>query len=189
MKKMIVLLISAIASVLSSTAGSRVNTPLSEIRESAAYHAIIVDGNAEIILIPSERPGVIVEGSKSQVYDMVTVLKDDTLFIRQVNDRDRRGERTKVYVNVDNLTLLQVTGKTNVTASGYINTDILTIRADKGAEVNLDVRALEVKPKATGMSFIRLSGTTGSLTCYQGSCTRMDVEHLDITETAIDTII
>ncbi len=131
----------------------------SEVRTSKPYHSIVMKGDAELILVPSEKFDITLEGTEDQIMNMVTLLKDDTLFIVQMNNRDRKNQRTRIMVSVDELVALHVKGKTEVSASGYINTNILTIRAEEGAVVNLDIRALKVKAKTLGCSFIHITGS------------------------------
>ncbi len=160
MKK--ILLFSTVMLVLLSftntlQAGAKI---VSEVRTSDPYHAIIVEGDAEIVLIPSGKFGITVEGTHDQLINMTTLLKNDTLFIVQTNNKDYNKQRTRLLINVDELTGLHIKGNTLVTASGLINTDILTIHAEDGAVVNLDVRALKVNSKTLGCSSINISGST-----------------------------
>ncbi|MBP6334939.1 MAG: DUF2807 domain-containing protein [Bacteroidia bacterium] len=122
----------------------------SEIRTSQPYKSIVMAGDAELILNPSDKLEISVEGTQDQIMNMHTVIKNDTLYITQINNKDKRQQRTRVVVSVDGLNTLYVKGKTDVSANGVINTDILTIRAEEGAVVNLDMRASKSKGKVQG---------------------------------------
>ena len=113
-----------------------------------------MQGDAEIILVPSDKFDITLEGTSDQLMNMVTLLKDDTLFIVQTNNKDKKSQRTRIVLNLDQLVSLHVKGKTEVTAKGYINTNRLTIRAEDGAVVNLDVRATKEKTKTLGYGIL-----------------------------------
>ncbi|HNP48032.1 MAG TPA: DUF2807 domain-containing protein [Bacteroidia bacterium] len=153
---------------------------ITETRTSEAYHSIVVEGNAKITLVQDETPGLTVTGTEDQIMNMTTYLKNDTLYILQTNNHDVKGERTEITINVDNLTLLDVRGNTSVEAHGFINTDILSIKVDKGAVVNLDVRALKVKSAVLGSGSVELRGTTGSSFSNCEGCGSLDLHNLSI---------
>lgn len=148
---------------------------ISELRTSKPYHAIVMKGDAELILVPSDKFEITLEGTEAQIMNMVTLLKDDTLFITQTNNKDKKNQRTRVIVGIDELVALHVKGKTDVSANGYINTNILTIRAEEGAVVNLDVRALKVKAKSLGSSSINISGSPEIIWIGESICSKTEV--------------
>jgi len=135
--------------------------PLTEARTSNPYHYIHITGDMNVKIVQEAEPGLVVEGSKFQLLNTVTILKDDTLFIYQANVRLRES-KTSLTINVGNISLLEVSGNSRVDCTGLINTDFLTIRAYNGAQIKLDVRALKVDSKATGSSTIHVSGITAS---------------------------
>lgn len=151
---------------------------ISETRSSNPYHAIVMQGNAELILMPSKNFEITLEGTKDQITNMVTLLKNDTLFVTQTNDKDKKNKRTKIIIHVDELLAIHVKGNTEVTANGYINTDKLTIRAEEGAVVNLDVRALNVKNKALGRSNFHLKNNCLKNLIVEGIDSRMTAKNL-----------
>lgn len=178
MKKLFILLTALTLQVGAAFAGNK--QPVTETLQSDPYHAIVIKDDMEVVLVPSETFEVAVQGTSYQVKNVTVYRHNDTLYITQVNKNGRQKSPTRVEVRVKDLALLDVIGNTSVYASGHINTDILSIRANEGATVNLDVRALQVKTRVFGCSKIRLTGTTGDLTCFTGDCKRMDVSGLDV---------
>lgn len=130
-----------------ASAGSAV---LSEVRTSQPYHSITMQGDAELVLVPSSEFEITLEGTNDQLMNMVTLLKDGTLHIIQTNNKDRKNQRTRIFVGVKELTSLYVKGHTEVSANGLIDTERLKIRTEDGAAVNLDVRAHQPKSKTLG---------------------------------------
>lgn len=153
---------------------------VTESRTSAPFHAIVVRGEAEIILVPEGSPGLLVEGTRTQLMDLTSFLKNDTLYILQTNPSPKKQARPRVTINIDNLTLLDVKGETTVVAYGNINSDILTIKVDEGADVNLDVRALKVKSSVLGCGTIHLSGTADIFLSDCVGCGMIDMHDLTV---------
>ena len=178
MKTMFTLLAALVLQVSAAFAGTR--QPVTETLQSDPYHAIVIKGDLEVVLVPSETFEVAVQGTAYQVRNVSVYRNNDTLYITEVNKNGRRKSPARVEIRVKDLALLDVTGNTSVYASGHINTDILSIRANEGATVNLDVRALQVKTRVFGCSKIRLTGTTGDLTCSASECKLLDISGLDV---------
>jgi hypothetical protein len=178
MKTMFALLAAVVLQASAAFAGTR--QPVTETLQSDPYHAIVIKGDLEVVLVPSDKFEVAVQGTAYQVKNVTVFRNNDTLYVTEVNKNGRHRSPARVEIRVKDLALLDVTGSTSVHASGYINTDILSIRANEGATVNLDVRALQVKTRVFGCGKIRLTGTSGDLTCQAGECRRMDLSGLDV---------
>ena len=158
---------------------------ITEVRTSQPYHAIVMEGDAKITLVQDEVPGLSLTGTEDQLLNMTTYLRNDTLYILQTNNYDVDGKRTEILINVDDLTSLDVQGNSLVEAYGYINTDILSIKVDKGAVVNLDVRALKIKSEVLGCGTVHLSGTAGSFLSDCEGCGLLDMHDLSVLDTKI----
>ena len=154
-------------------------TPMTEVRTSKSYHYLHIEGTLDVQIEQSEEPGVIVEGTRFQVNNTITMLRNDTLFVYQTNIA-RSNVRTNVLIRVDNLSLLEAKGDVTVDCSGLINTDLLMVKASDGARVRLDVRALKVESKATGCSHIHLTGICGSVVENVDGCGIIDSQFLDV---------
>lgn len=153
------------------------NALVFESRTSKPYHYINIKGEMNVKIVQDETPGVTVAGSKFQIDNTVSMLRNDTLFVYEANTR-KKDSKVFVTINVKNISLLEVNGKTNVECDGLINTDFLTIRTYNGARIKLDVRALHVESKATGGSSIDLSGYVGSINECKDRCSVIDSNRL-----------
>jgi len=149
MKTKIILL--AFASLLSSIHIWAQSSPLisSETRTSKPYHFILIKGEMNVKIVQDREPGVKVEGTSYQLDNTITMLQNDTLFVFQTNTR-KRDNKTRLVINVSDITLLAVSGKTKVDCSGLIHADYLTIRAKDGARIKLNVRAQKPEKEVTG---------------------------------------
>jgi len=175
-KTIVLALMLTTINLVANAAGS---TYMMETRTSKPYHYLHIVGNLDVKIEQSAEPGVVVDGSKFQVYNTISILRDDTLFVYQTNVR-KVDAKTNVLIRVDNLSLLEVKGDTKVDCSGLINSDMLMVRASDGAQIKIDVRALKVDSKATGCSHIDISGTSASAVEDVDGCGTIDSHLLDV---------
>lgn len=182
MKNKIILLIVMLAvSAMSVAAQSESNISLTETRVSMPFQYISIKGDMNVKLVQDETPAVTVEGTGYQLGNTITMLRNDTLFVYQTNIR-KGDSKTHVIINVNNISLLEVSGKTRVDCSGLLNSDYLTIRANQGAQIKLDVRALKVQSEVTDCSFIALAGNAASNVESIDGCGSIDSHLLDVME-------
>lgn len=181
MKNKISILIAVLAASAMISSAQSSNTVFSEERTSKPYHFINIKGVMNIKLVQDETPGVVVEGNKYQLGNTITMLRNDTLFVYQTNIRSG-DSKTFLSIRVNEISLLEVSGKTKVDCSGLVNADYLTVRAKDGAQIKLDVRALKVESKVTGCSFITITGSTVSNVENTDGCGIIDSHLLDVVE-------
>jgi hypothetical protein len=149
-------------SVLIATAQKNSTDYGTDERSSKSFHFINIRGDMNVTILQDTKPGTYVEGTKEQQLNTITVLRNDTLYVYQVRE-DEGSSKSKVVIRVNELVSLEVSGKSNVTGAGFLNTDYMTIRASEGAQVKLDVRALQVEAKVRGLSSIVLDGSVGTV--------------------------
>lgn len=179
MKAKIITALLFLAAAMNGFALNPENGMTTEMRTSKPYHFIHVKGEMNVKVLQQETPGVSVEGSGYQMMNTITILRNDTLFVYQTNIR--KGEaKPFVTIGINDLSLLEVSGKTKVDCNGLINTDYLTIRAYDGAQIKVDVRALKVDSKVTGCSQIDLSGIAASNAQSIDGCGTINSGQLDV---------
>jgi hypothetical protein len=157
------------------------NAVVTESRTSRPYHFIIITGEMNVKLIQDENPGVAVEGNKYQLDNTITIVKNDTLIVYQTNIR-KKDSKTFVAINADNLVLLSVNGKSKVDCAGLVHSDYLTIRANNGAIIKIDVRALSVKSEVSNCGFISLAGSAIENNENITGCGIIDSHLLDVVD-------
>ena len=181
MKKKLILLALLLSSSFTALPQLSGDSSDREVRVSQPYHFIHISGNFYVDLVQSAKPGVTVTATPFNIVNTVTMLRNDTLFVYQVNT-DASSRYTRVQIAIDNLVALEVAGRTRVNGKGLVNADYLTLKATDGAVIRLDVRALKIQSKATGCSFIGLSGTVASSVEMQEDCSHIDSKQLDVME-------
>jgi hypothetical protein len=165
--------------VMQMAVNASAKTPVTDVRISKPYHYLHITGTLDVKLEQSAEFGITVKASQYQVYNTITWCRNDTLFVYQTN-LNKSEARTKVFIRVDNLALLEAKGDVTVDCSGLINADMLTLKASDGARIKLDVRALKVESKATGCSHIDISGTSASAVEDVDGCGTIDSHLLDV---------
>ncbi len=181
-KKILLLVVMLITSATAIIAQKNDNNVIvTEARTSKPYHFINIKGEMNVKIVQDEMPGISVEGTNYQLDNTITWLRNDTLFVYQTNVR-KSDSKTRLMINVDNVVLLEVSGKTRVDCSGHVDSDILTIRAKEGAQIKLDVRALKVDSKVTGCSSVILSGNTADNVESKDKCSNIDSHLLDVAD-------
>jgi hypothetical protein len=182
MKNKIIFLIAMLAATAMNTAAqSSQDVILSERRTSMPYHFISIKGEMNVKLVQDETAELRVDGTSYQLDNTITMLRNDTLFVYQTNIQKGEG-KTRLSINVNDISLLEVSGKTKVDCSGLVNTDYLTIRAKDGAQIKLDVRALKVQSEVTGCGIISLTGNAASNVESIEGCGSIDSHLLDVME-------
>ena len=136
MKLIALLIATATTGAFAASKGVQADT---EERTSKPYHHISIKGDLNVQLIQNETPGVIVEGSRQQVMNTVTMLNNDTLYIYSTENRKSRNKAV-VKVNVDEIVTLNVNGNTKVESVGVLDSNLFTIKSDGGAEIKIDVK-------------------------------------------------
>jgi hypothetical protein len=179
MKKKLILLVALLTASIEVLPQIPGTSSVSEGRTSAPYHFIHISGNLFVDLVQAPDPGVTVTATPFNVANTITLLKNDTLFVYQLNT-DSRSRYTRVQIAIDNLVALEVSGHTRVNGKGLVNADYLTLKATDGAVIRLDVRALKIQSRATGCSYIGLSGTVACSVEMQEDCSHIDSRQLDV---------
>jgi len=136
MKLIILMIATATTGAFAASKGVPTDT---EERTSNPYHHISIKGDMNVQLIQNETPGVVVEGSRQQVMNTITMLNNDTLYIYSTENRKSRNKAV-VKVNVDEIVTLNVNGKTKVESIGVLDSNLFTIKSDGGAEIKIDVK-------------------------------------------------
>lgn len=182
--KIILLMVMLSTSALQMAANCCNSSLVSESRTSKPYHFINITGEMNVKIIQEKIPGVLVEGSNFQLDNTVTVLRNDTLFVFEANKRKNDG-KVSLSINVENMTMLEVSGKSIVYCEGMINSDLISIKALNGARIKLDLHALNVKSNVSGCGFIDLSGMVGSISKQTDGCGSIDSNSLFIVDDII----
>ena len=142
------------------------------------------------MFVPSETFEVAVQGTAYQVRNISVYRNNDTLYITEVNKNGRRKSPARVEIRVKDLALLDVTGNTSVYASGYINTDILSIHCERRRHRQPGCsRAAGSKPVYSDAARSASPEPRATLPVPPVKCKLLDVSGLDVVCVSPRTLI
>jgi hypothetical protein len=119
-----------------SLSQSTYNSYTSEHRTSNPFHTIVIKGEMNVKIIPSDTHEIYVSGTVFQVQNVITRVHNDTLLIHQSNLRDLDGA-VRLTIHMNRLEGLDVSGLTKVNCTELTDTDKLRIRLLDGAKIKL----------------------------------------------------
>ncbi len=163
MKQQIIVFISILSLLLPLSLRSQVN-------ELSAFNSIKAKGNVEVIVRYSDQFSYSVDNP--DMNKITLKVKDNCLIVK------RKGgikESRKIFiVNGNSISRVSTSSGARVTLDSLTTTDTILLAALTGSEIRAKVHNSHVTGKASGGSFILLSGATKRLlvTCRQGSTIR-----------------
>ena len=119
------------------------------IQVSTGIDLYIRQGNANSITVEADE----------NLHDIIiTEVQNDVLKIYS-NKNIWKSKARKVFVTVENLTLLKATSGSNVYSESIIKTNEISVTATSGADIDIEVTAQNLETSATSGADIIISGT------------------------------
>lgn len=126
-------------------------------KDVGSFSSLKVYDNMVVVLEPSSKNQVNIGGSKAQ--EVVVVNKNGTLKIRMKPTEIMQGDEVRVKVYFTNLSEVQASQGAQLSSSGTIKANLLSITSNEGSNINLDVAAKSLEVKANTGGRIHLTGT------------------------------
>jgi hypothetical protein len=131
-----------------------------EKRDVAAFSEISLSISAELYLKQGNEHSLVLEGDEDDLEDIETEVRDNELKIhlnRPFNFRSM--DRIKIYVTMEKVDELSVSGSGKIEAETPIQTSELTLNLSGSGDINIDeLEAREVEARISGSGDIRLAG-------------------------------
>ena len=125
-------------------------------RSLGNFYGLIVNANANVILIQGEKSSVRIEGKRKDVDKIEARINNGSLVINGTNNIP-----VTVYVTVDEINRVEVNSTAKVYSSEVINSDVLLLKVNGNGSIKLDVRALSLGMFVKGKGKILISGSAG----------------------------
>jgi hypothetical protein len=125
-------------------------------RPTAKFYGLIVNTNANVILIQGDKASVKIEGKKKDVDNIQVSVHNGSLIIDGTNNIP-----VTIYVTVEELNRVEVNGLARVYSSQVINSDVLFLKVNGNGSIKLDVRSMSLGMIVIGKGKIVVSGSTG----------------------------
>lgn len=168
MKRLILLLIIAVAFAGAAFSQKTINEPNAEKRNVSGYHAVEVGGGVDLYLSEGDE-AVVVSASETRYRDKIrTEVKDGVLKIWYDWKSGFRFEggnkKMRAYVSYKALDRVEGSGGSDVYVEGVLKADKLSLDVSGGSDFKGKVNAGDLKVEASGGSDVNISGQAKNLT-------------------------
>jgi hypothetical protein len=171
MKKLLLLLFSALALAVSLSAQLTVNDPNAEVREAKNFHGIAISNSFDVFISQGNEEAVAVSASEEKYRkDIKVEVKDGILHIGLINEgkfwRGWDGDKMKLkaYISFKNIDRLSASGACDVRVEGTISADDLRINFSGASDLKDGrIKAKKLDVDVTGASDVNISGTADEL--------------------------
>ena len=151
MKNRLLILVALLAMVLPLVAGNKKNYP-QETRDLPTFNSMRVSCAVEVDLHIGKTQSVVVE---SDVLPYVkTDVRGNTLIVRV--DTKKRYDKAKLHITIPELQALELSGASELKCKDMNVTDVCTIEVSGASDVDMRLKAKEVKVTASGASEVDL---------------------------------
>ncbi len=142
------------------------------------FSALFLRGGFKVFLIQGKQPGLTVEMDSDSGFDKIEVEnRGDELSI--VMKRDYVAlKRCRVYLTFTHLNEILVEGGLKLDSKGYLDLNDLRIQLAGGANVDLQLKADEVKVIGEGGVLVNLDGVTNNLSLKLSGAGKVDAGEL-----------
>jgi hypothetical protein len=137
-----------------------------QTRQVDSFSAIHVSTGIDLYLEYGSQEKVVVEGANDEINEIITEVKDGTLYIHRKNKfgfNFNFHNNCEVYVTAKTLRELDASSGSEVKTSNQFNGDEIKVRASSGSEVKMDLAYDKVKTDSSSGSEIKLKGKTKEL--------------------------
>ena len=149
------------------------NIVITERTPQADFSGIKVSTGIDLFISQGNTNAITVEADENLHNLIITEVKEGVLKI-YTKKNIWKSKAKKVYVAIENLTLLKASSGSNVKSESVINTNEIAIDASSGASIKIEVIAKNVETKTSSGSGIRIKGTTINHTASASSGSSID---------------
>jgi hypothetical protein len=133
-------------------------------RSVGDFKALWVSSGFDIYLNQDENTKVYIECDDSIVNNITTTVQNGVLMIKAIKTiRWSVGKTPKIYLSVNSLKQIDVTGGSDIYSMVTLQFDSLKITAHGGSDVYLNVKCQSLRLNANGGSDINITGNTNKL--------------------------
>jgi hypothetical protein len=125
----------------------------------ADYTGIKVSTGIDLFIRQGSTNAITVEADENLHDLIITKVKEGILKI-YTDKNIWKSKARKVYVTIENITLLKASSGSNVKSESVINTNEIYIDASSGASIDIEVVAKSAVTEASSGSDVKIKGTT-----------------------------
>jgi hypothetical protein len=153
-------------------------------RPSGDFTGIKAGDSFKIILTQSESNSVKVDAPENVQSQIKTEIKDGILLISSEGNIKTDKDIT-ISVNIKTLNSLDISGAADLKSENQLVCDKLTIESSGAGDLNLDVKANEIKTTISGAGDVTLKGSTQSFTASVSGAGDLKASNLESDKTKV----
>jgi hypothetical protein len=134
-----------------------------ETRDVKQFNSIGLSVSGDLILVQGSPQKVVLEGSSEDLDKIETEVDGSSLEIKSKSHFSRIG-RIKIYITVENIEALAVSGSGSIVAQGPVKTDHLNLAVSGSGKITLnDLKVNSINSAVSGSGAINLSGSNAKV--------------------------
>jgi len=157
------------------------NTQAQDNRNVGDFTGVKVGDSFEVIITQGENNSVKVETTEDNLSKVKTEVKDGILII-STDGVIKSAEDIIINIEAKNLTSIDVTGAAEVKTKTALTSQNITIESNGAGDVNLELKAGEIKTKISGAGDITLKGTCDLLDASVNGAGSLKASNLEATK-------
>ncbi len=150
----------------------------SKTYELGNFTDIKLEGGYKVYLIQGDKNSLTVRASDSDVFDYLKVKNDEESLSLKVDREHFNFDRISLYITFKELEKIDIEGGVKLKTKGYLNLKDFAIRVEGGANVELDLKAEDVKVVGEGGVLFELDGVAESLDVHVSGAGHVDAGEL-----------
>jgi len=127
------------------------------------FDKIYLEGNYRVYLYESEKPFLKVEAPSDDMYDAIKVDSDAGALKLSVTKKRMYLNRVELHIGFPDLKELEVSGDIKLTTDGYIDVTHLAVLLEGAANVDMSLKAENIRVTCEGGVILELRGVADNL--------------------------
>lgn len=154
-------------------------------RDIDAFERISVSGMFEVYISQAGDPALKVVADENLHELIETYVENGTLYVR-TKESIGRAKELDLYISLDVLEALDLSGAVSLENSGELQGDYLEIESSGAAEIKLAVDYKEISIETSGASEIQMRGEVGKLAMRSSGASEVKMFELEAKEMRLD---
>jgi hypothetical protein len=155
-----------------------------EDRQAGSFHSVSVSTGITVYLSQGSKESIKVEADENLHEYIVTEIRGGVLNIYS-NFNIRNAKSRKVYVTINEIESLKTSSAGDIIGQTPIVADMLTLTTSSAGNINLDVKASEIKSVTSSSGDITIRGTADKIVANLNSAGDLNAFDLTVKEADI----
>ena len=131
--------------------------------ETGVFNRLYINGGYKIFLSQGEKCGLTVKASSDEVFDVLKVENINNELYLAVERKSFDFSRINLYITFKNLEELKIEGGVTLNTEGFLDLNDFVMLVEGGAQIELKLKADDIKVVGRGGFLMQLSGVAKRL--------------------------